>query len=94
LPAPLALGDPCDGNFYAVHQRELRGDELVDVDFGSPTERWAVGSRESAPPLIVRFDEESFEVIEGLPRFAGSVFLKDGSALTREQVFVAGPRGR
>lgn len=48
---------------------------------------WALGNR---PPLIGRFDEESLEVVEGRPRFAGSVFLKDVSALTREQVFVAG----
>jgi hypothetical protein len=90
LHTPLAGPVRCDEAFHVAHKRQRAGVELVGVDFASSKEGWAVGSRESAPPLVVRFDARSFEVATRLPRFRGSVYLDAVSATASNQVFVAG----
>lgn len=69
--AASAQTTECDGNFHLVHT--LGSLELSDIDFAGPNDGWAVGFDyevgESGQqignerPLVVRFDDDSFEKI-------------------------------
>jgi hypothetical protein len=86
VPTPPEAGVECDGVFQVVH-RSIRPGDLLRVDITPSGEGWAVGQ---GGVRLVRFDEESYEVVANVPPAGGDVYLSDISAPESDDAFVAG----
>lgn len=98
LPAPVSAQQPnCDGNFHIVHRLGFGESALVDIDFSSPLDGWAVGQaltdRGRIRPLVVRFDGTTLERV-ALPRFDRRPTLAAVEAVSPIDVWVVGDQHR
>lgn len=97
--ASIAQTSACDGNFHVVHS-ELGHVALSDVDFGGPGDGWAVGfdyavdeegnETGNERPLVVRFDDDSFEKINPPHDPAEWFALQGVAAITPDDVHAVG----
>jgi hypothetical protein len=88
-----ATHQPCDGSFHVEHHLP-EGDGLHDVEMHGP-EGWAVGTRgqeDVDQPLIVRFDNDSYEaeVLEEMAEGAQFLDLRAVSVIDSTNIFAAG----
>lgn len=97
--ASIAQTSSCDGNFHVVHSG-LGPVALNDVDFAAPGDGWAVGfdyavdeegnETGNERPLVVRFDDDSFEKINPPNDPEGSFALQGVAAISPDDVHAVG----
>ena len=85
----------CDGNFHLVHT--LSGVYMLDIDFSNPNDGWSVGyevpaSSQNEQPVVVRFDDQSFESTTLPAADGGGGALLAVDALSPSDVFAVGYR--